>query len=160
VFILRKGEILFMGSSLNVTSMPERTITLISKYAKLYTALLIIIASTATEARNIYFCNGEYSDVPCTYNDAIRSQQQQAKVEYKGERLSINFQAMPLSSFYNMLGDFTGLKFILEPGNDRSITVRVQGEPWDKVFIETTTNLGLEYTMDAKENTVNIYRPQ
>jgi len=53
---------------------------------------------------------------------------------FAGERLSLNFQDIPVRSVLQLLADFTGLNLVTSDTVDGHITLRLQNVPWDQAL--------------------------
>ncbi|HEB97361.1 MAG TPA: type IV pilus secretin PilQ [Sedimenticola thiotaurini] len=56
------------------------------------------------------------------------------KKTFTGERLSLNFQDIPVRSVLQLLADFTGLNLVTSDTVGGSITLRLQNVPWDQAL--------------------------
>lgn len=64
--------------------------------------------------------------------------------EYKGERISLNFQEIEVRSVLQVLADFTGLNIIASDTVEGSVTLKLNDVPWDQAleFILKSKGLG------------------
>ncbi len=53
---------------------------------------------------------------------------------YTGERLSLNFQDIPVRSVLQLLADFTGLNMVVSDSVQGNITLRLKNVPWDQAL--------------------------
>lgn len=74
-------------------------------------------------------------------------QQQRKKDEfgYSGEKLSLNFQKIPVRDALQVLADFTGLNFVISDRVTGNLTLRLKDVPWDQAMdiILDSKNLGM-----------------
>jgi type IV pilus assembly protein PilQ len=56
------------------------------------------------------------------------------KFPYTGERLSLNFQDIPVRSVLQILADFTGLNIIAADSVQGNVTLRLNNVPWDQAL--------------------------
>jgi len=53
---------------------------------------------------------------------------------YTGDKLSLNFQDIPVRSVLQLLADFTGLNMVVSDSVTGSITLRLKNVPWDQAL--------------------------
>jgi len=56
------------------------------------------------------------------------------KDQYKGEKLSLNFQDIEVRAVLQLLADFTGLNVVVSDTVSGSITLRMKNVPWDQAL--------------------------
>jgi type IV pilus assembly protein PilQ len=56
------------------------------------------------------------------------------KFGYTGERLSLNFQDIPVRAVLQLIADFTGLNVVVSDSVDGNLTLRLQNVPWDQAL--------------------------
>ncbi len=56
------------------------------------------------------------------------------KLQYTGERLSLNFQDIEIRAVLQLLADFTGLNVVVSDSVQGSITLRLKNTPWDQAL--------------------------
>ncbi len=61
-------------------------------------------------------------------------EQRQAKFGYTGERLSLNFQDIPVRAVLQLIADFTGLNVVVSDSVDGNLTLRLKNVPWDQAL--------------------------
>ncbi len=61
-------------------------------------------------------------------------EQQKAKFGYTGERLSLNFQDIPVRAVLQLIADFTGLNVVVSDSVDGNLTLRLKNVPWDQAL--------------------------
>lgn len=59
---------------------------------------------------------------------------ERSKFPYTGERLSLNFQDIPVRSVLQLLADFTDLNIVASDSVAGSVTLRLNDVPWDQVL--------------------------
>jgi type IV pilus assembly protein PilQ len=57
-----------------------------------------------------------------------------AKFGYTGERLSLNFQDIPVRAVLQLIADFTGLNVVVSDSVDGNLTLRLKNVPWDQAL--------------------------
>jgi len=64
---------------------------------------------------------------------------------YSGEKLSLNFQKIPVRDALQVLADFTGLNFVISDRVKGNLTLRLKDVPWDQAMdiILDSQNLGM-----------------
>ncbi len=70
------------------------------------------------------------------------------KDQYKGEKLSLNFQDIEVRAVLQLLADFTGLNVVVSDTVQGSITLRMKNVPWDQALdiIMKTKGLSMRQT--------------
>jgi type IV pilus assembly protein PilQ len=63
-----------------------------------------------------------------------REDQRKAKFGYTGERLSLNFQDIPIRAVLQLIADFTGLNVVVSDSVDGNLTLRLKNVPWDQAL--------------------------
>ena len=58
----------------------------------------------------------------------------QAKFGYTGERLSLNFQDIPVRAVLQLIADFTSLNIVVSDSVDGNLTLRLKNVPWDQAL--------------------------
>ena len=56
------------------------------------------------------------------------------KFGYTGDRLSLNFQDIPVRAVLQLIADFTGLNVVVSDSVDGNLTLRLQNVPWDQAL--------------------------
>ncbi len=57
-----------------------------------------------------------------------------AKFGYTGERLSLNFQDIPVRAVLQLIADFTGLNVVVSDSVKGNLTIRLKNVPWDQAL--------------------------
>lgn len=86
-----------------------------------------------------------------------RAEQEQARqdkaLKYSGERLSLNFQDIPIRSVLQIIADFTNVNIVASDSVQGSVTLRLNEVPWDQALDVVMQLKGL-----AKRQDGNIIR--
>ncbi len=61
-------------------------------------------------------------------------EQNKAKFGYVGDRLSLNFQDIPVRAVLQLIADFTGLNVVVSDSVDGNLTLRLKNVPWDQAL--------------------------
>ncbi len=61
-------------------------------------------------------------------------EQKKAKFGYTGERLSLNFQDIPVRAVLQLIADFTDLNVVVSDSVDGNLTLRLKNVPWDQAL--------------------------
>ena len=61
-------------------------------------------------------------------------EQNKVKFGYTGERLSLNFQDIPVRAVLQLIADFTGLNVVVSDSVDGNLTLRLKNVPWDQAL--------------------------
>jgi len=56
------------------------------------------------------------------------------KFGYTGERLSLNFQDIPVRAVLQLIADFTSLNVVVSDSVDGNLTLRLKNVPWDQAL--------------------------
>lgn len=65
------------------------------------------------------------------------------KAGYSGEKLSLNFQDIPVRSVLQLIADFTGQNLVASDKVTGNLTLRLQNVPWDQALDIILTSKGL-----------------
>jgi hypothetical protein len=57
-----------------------------------------------------------------------------SKTKYTGEKISLNFQNLPVRAAFQIIADFTGKNMIVDDAVQGNITLRLKNIPWDEVM--------------------------
>jgi type IV pilus assembly protein PilQ len=82
---------------------------------------------------------------------AEKAEKERDEFPYTGERLSLNFQSIPVRSVLQILADFTDLNIIASDSVGGSVTLRLDDVPWDQVLDLVLKSKGL-----SKRETGNV----
>jgi len=75
---------------------------------------------------------------------AAESAEKKAKFAYVGEKLSLNFQDIPVRSVLQIIADFTELNLVASDTVDGKITLRLDNVPWDQALELVLKTKGLD----------------
>ena len=73
------------------------------------------------------------------------------RMQYTGERLSLNFQTIEVRAVLQLLADFTGLNMVTSDSVSGSLTLRLKNVPWDQALDIILKTKGL-----SKRQTGNV----
>lgn len=76
------------------------------------------------------------------------------KREYKGERLSLNFQSIDVRAVLQLIADFTGLNLITSDSVKGNLTLRLKNVPWDQALDIVLKSKGLG--MEKQGNVISV----
>lgn len=96
-------------------------------------------------ARLVVKAEGEYEQLAYQTNDtftleiapltaAEKEEVKRDKFGYTGERLSLNFQDIEIRAVLQLIADFTGINMVTSDTVQGSVTLRLQGVPWDQAL--------------------------
>ena len=66
--------------------------------------------------------------------EAELEDQNKAKFGYTGERLSLNFQDIPVRAVLQLIADFTGMNVVVSDSVSGNLTLRLKNVPWDQAL--------------------------
>jgi len=78
-----------------------------------------------------------------------QSQAVEAKKEYKGERLTLNFQDIETRAVLQLLADASGQNIVVSDTVSGSVTLRLQNVPWDQALDIVLRTKGLDKRQDG-----------
>src|SRR5690606_10521270 len=80
--------------------------------------------------------------------EAELAQQREAKDEFTGERLTLNFQDIETRAVLQIIADISGLNLVVSDTVGGNLTLRLQNVPWDQALdiILRTKGLGMRQT--------------
>jgi type IV pilus assembly protein PilQ len=84
---------------------------------------------------------------------AEKDEKKQREFAYTGDRLSLNFQDIPVRSVLQILADFTGLNLVASDSVQGNVTLRLNDVPWDQALEVVLKSKGL-----AKRQEGNVVR--
>lgn len=104
---------------------------------------VITIKPTGNYDYMAYQADGEYvvSVKPLT---AKEQEERQKKFAYVGQKLSLNFQDIPVRSVLQLIADFTELNLVASDTVDGRITLRLENVPWDQALDLVLKTKGLD----------------
>ena len=80
---------------------------------------------------------------------AGQNQAAEAKKEYKGERLTLNFQDIDTRAVLQLLADASGQNIVVSDTVSGSVTLRLQNVPWDQALDIVLRTKGLDKRQDG-----------
>ncbi len=89
---------------------------------------------------------------PLTKTEKARLRKE--RLTYTGDRLSLNFQDIPVRSVLQLLADFTGLNMVVSDTVNGSITLRLKNVPWDQALDIILKTKGL--SMRRNDNVILV----
>ncbi len=63
-----------------------------------------------------------------------KEERKRKELLYTGDKLSLNFQSIPVRSVLQLLADFTGLNMVVSDSVGGDITLRLKNVPWDQAL--------------------------
>ncbi|HLF95680.1 MAG TPA: type IV pilus secretin PilQ [Methylococcaceae bacterium] len=84
---------------------------------------------------------------------AEKEAKKEREFAYTGDRLSLNFQDIPVRSVLQILADFTGLNMVASDSVQGNVTLRLNDVPWDQALEVVLKSKGL-----AKRQEGNVVR--
>lgn len=93
----------------------------------------LVISATGDYEQLAYQADNKFTvDIkPVTTNSPGNASTQPV---YKGQRISLNFQNIPVRSVLQLLADFTGLNIVVSDAVTGSVTLRLKNVPWDQAL--------------------------
>jgi len=79
-----------------------------------------------------------------TLTEEEKEEQRKQKFPYNGEKLSLNFQDIPVRSVLQLIADFTGLNLVASDSISGRITLRLKNVPWDQALELVLKTKGLD----------------
>ncbi|BBL72659.1 type IV pilus secretin PilQ [Methylogaea oryzae] len=80
---------------------------------------------------------------------AEREERQRKEVTYGGEKLTLNFQDIPVRQVLQILADFTGLNMVASDTVQGNVTLRLNDVPWDQALDIVLKSKGLAKRQDG-----------
>lgn len=94
----------------------------------------IVITPTGDYEHLAYQANNLFAIEFKRLTRAEKEQLRKERLEYTGERLSLNFQQIEVRAVLQLLADFTDLNLVTSDSVTGSITLRLQNVPWDQAL--------------------------
>lgn len=88
-----------------------------------------------------------------------RAEKEEAKkrrLVFAGERLSLNFQDIPVRNVLQILADFTNLNIVASDSVQGSVTLRLNEVPWDEALDLVLKAKGLGKRQEANSNVIRV----
>ncbi len=96
-----------------------------------------------------YQSDDEYVVEISAAKKANQNQATEAKKEYKGERLTLNFQDIETRAVLQLLADASGQNIVVSDTVSGSVTLRLQNVPWDQALDIVLRTKGLDKRQDG-----------
>jgi type IV pilus assembly protein PilQ len=96
-----------------------------------------------------YQSDDEYVVEVSAAKKAGQNQAADAKKEYKGERLTLNFQDIETRAVLQLLADASGQNIVVSDTVGGSVTLRLQNVPWDQALDIVLRTKGLDKRQDG-----------
>lgn len=80
---------------------------------------------------------------------AEREERQRKEATYGGEKLTLNFQDIPVRQVLQILADFTGLNMVASDTVQGNVTLRLNDVPWDQALDIVLKSKGLAKRQDG-----------
>ena len=106
----------------------------ISSYAKDDTVRIEIEPATRDFEHVAYQANNLFTIELKPISEEELEEQNRAKFGYTGERLSLNFQDIPVRAVLQLIADFTDLNVVVSDSVDGNLTLRLKNVPWDQAL--------------------------
>ena len=68
---------------------------------------------------------------------------------YEGEPVSLKVVGISLTDFFRTISEFSGLNFLIDPDVTGSVTLNVEGVPWDQLLDAVLRSHGLVMRMEG-----------
>jgi type IV pilus assembly protein PilQ len=88
-----------------------------------------------------------------------RAEKEEAKKRrrvFSGERLSLNFQDIPVRNVLQILADFTNLNIVASDSVQGNVTLRLNEVPWDEALDLVLRTKGLGKRQEANSNIIRV----
>src|SRR6188474_980327 len=106
------------------------------------TGARLVVAATGDYEPAAYQTDREYALELKPVSKAAAAAQE--KKEYKGERLTLNFQDIETRAVLQLLAETSGLNIVVSDTVQGSVTLRLQNVPWDQALDIVMTTKGLD----------------
>jgi type IV pilus assembly protein PilQ len=116
----------------------------------------IVIDATGEFEPLAYQSDDEYVVEVSAHKKANQGDVPDAKKEYKGERLTLNFQDIETRAVLQLLADASGQNIVVSDTVTGSVTLRLQNVPWDQALDIVLRTKGLD---KRQEGNVIIVAP-
>lgn len=113
----------------------------------------VAMAGTAAIEHMAYQSNESYTLEVRPLTKAEQEEQAKKKVEYTGEKLSLNFQDIEVRAVLQLLADFTGFNMVVSDSVTGNLTLRLKNVPWDQAMDIILKTKGL----DKRQNGNVVY---
>ncbi len=102
---------------------------------KSYTKGNDTVVEIAAKGKYDYFSYQTNNEYTIEFRELTKEEQEKLKrkesIEYRGDKLSLNFQEIEVRAVLQLLADFTGINMVVSDSVDGNITLRLNDVPWD-----------------------------
>ncbi|MGH8231464.1 MAG: type IV pilus secretin PilQ [Steroidobacteraceae bacterium] len=116
----------------------------------------IVINATGNFEQLAYQSENQYVVEVTAARKAAEANPAEQKKEYKGERLTLNFQDIETRAVLQLLADASGQNIVVSDSVQGSVTLRLQNVPWDQALDIVLRTKGLD---KRQEGNVIIVAP-
>jgi type IV pilus assembly protein PilQ len=116
----------------------------------------IVIDATGTFEQLAYQSDDQYVIEVSPVRKAAETNPADQRKEYKGERLTLNFQDIETRAVLQLLADASGQNIVVSDSVQGSVTLRLQNVPWDQALDIVLRTKGLD---KRQEGNVIIVAP-
>jgi type IV pilus assembly protein PilQ len=116
----------------------------------------IVISATGSFEQLAYQSDDQYVVEVTPVRKAASGNPADQKKEYKGERLTLNFQDIETRAVLQLLADASGQNIVVSDSVQGSVTLRLQNVPWDQALDIVLRTKGLD---KRQEGNVIIVAP-
>ncbi|MFI4867937.1 MAG: type IV pilus secretin PilQ [Steroidobacterales bacterium] len=116
----------------------------------------IVISATGNFEQLAYQSDDQYVVEVSPVRKAVAANPADQKKEYKGERLTLNFQDIETRAVLQLLADASGQNIVVSDSVQGSVTLRLQNVPWDQALDIVLRTKGLD---KRQEGNVIIVAP-
>ncbi|HEY6453563.1 MAG TPA: type IV pilus secretin PilQ [Steroidobacteraceae bacterium] len=109
----------------------------------------IVLDATGEFEPMAYQSDDEYVVEVSAQKKAGQGEAAEAKKEYKGERLTLNFQDIEVRAVLQLLADASGQNIVVSDTVGGSLTLRLQNVPWDQALDIVLRTKGLDKRQDG-----------
>ena len=113
----------------------------------------VAMAGTPAIEHMAYQSNESYTLEVRPLTKAEQEDQAKKKVEFTGEKLSLNFQDIEVRAVLQLLADFTGFNMVVSDNVTGNLTLRLKNVPWDQAMDIIFKTKGL----DKRQNGNVVY---
>jgi len=109
----------------------------------------IVISATGNFDQLAYQSDDQYVVEITPVRKAANANPADQKKEYKGERLTLNFQDIETRAVLQLLADASGQNIVVSDSVQGSVTLRLQNVPWDQALDIVLRTKGLDKRQDG-----------
>ncbi|MBD3610068.1 MAG: type IV pilus secretin PilQ family protein [Gammaproteobacteria bacterium] len=93
-----------------------------------------LLISMAGEVKHLAYQRGRRFIIEVSEVTEEDRQQEEEQSQYKGEKLTLNFQDIEVRAVLQIIADFTGLNIVASDSVSGNVTLRLQDVPWDEAM--------------------------